>query len=482
MKTHLLPLLLAIAAPAIAATDFQTFQSADVVLGQPDFTTTAATSGQPNRFSSSYSVAADPTTGKVFVADSANNRVLRFSSTAAAQSGANPEAVFGQLNFTTSTANQGGAVSASTLDFPIGVSVDSTGRLWVADYGNERVLGFYLASYLSNDPPADIVVGQANFTSSVTAVTQTGLNSPAFATVGPDDTLWVADYGNNRVLRFASITTKPLVGASADGVLGQTLFTTNGTSATASGLASPAQLFPDTTGRLWVADYNHNRVLRFDNAASLGNGAAATVALGQPDLTTITTGLSSTKMNGPAGVYFDASGNLWVAERGNKRVLRFAAAASLSTGSSANLALGQPNFTTVGATPSAQTLAGPWNIAAGANGDLLVGDLDASRVLRFSPITTPGATPHPRVVVPGPKVYSTTAARALLRGRASDAGGTLSRVQVKVGHRPYANATGRATWRFFANLAPGRNVIFVRAVDASGAMSSAVRLTITRTP
>jgi hypothetical protein len=70
----------------------------------------------------------------------------------------------------------------------------------------------------------------------------------------------------------------------------------------------------------------------------------------------------------------------------------------------------------------------------------------------------------------------------LLRGRATDAGGTLSRVQVKVGHRPYRNAAGRATWRFFANLAPGRNVIFVRAIDVSGAMSSAVRLTITRTP
>jgi hypothetical protein len=163
-------------------------------------------------------------------------------------------------------------------------------------------------------------------------------------------------------------------------------------------------------------------------------------------------------------------------------VLRFTAAASLSTGSGANLVLGQPNFTTAAAPPSAQTLAGPWNIAPGANGSLLVGDVAGNRVLRFSPITTPGSTPHPRVVVPGPKVYSTTSARVLLHGRATDAGGTLARVQVKVGHRPYRNAAGLANWRFFANLAPGRNVVFVRAVDVSGAMSSAVRLTITRTP
>jgi hypothetical protein len=187
-------------------------------------------------------------------------------------------------------------------------------------------------------------------------------------------------------------------------------------------------------------------------------------------------------MNGAAGVYFDASGNLWVAELGNKRVTRFATAASLSTGSGANLVLGQPNFTTAGTTPSAQTLAGPWNVAAGANGSLLVGDVAGNRVLRFSPITTTGPTPHPRVVVIGRKVYSTTAARVLLRGRATDAGGTLSRVQVKLNRRPYRNAAGLANWRFPANLAPGRNIIFVRAVDVSGAMSSAVRLTITRIP
>jgi sugar lactone lactonase YvrE len=482
MKTLLLPLLLAVAAPVFAATDFQTFQAADVVLGQPDFTTTTATNGQPNRFSISYSAAMDPTTGKVFVADYGNNRVLRFSSAAAAQSSSNPEAVFGQMNFTASTANQGGAVSASTLSNPVSVSVDSSGRLWVADFSNNRVLGFYLASYLSNDPPADIVVGQANFTTSAAATTQTGLTGPVFATVGPDDTLWVSDYGNNRILRYATITAKPVVNASADGVLGQTLFTTSATSATANGLLNPAQLFPDSAGRLWVADYGHNRVLRFDGAAALANGAAATVALGQPDLITVATGLSSTKMNTPAGVYFDAGGNLWVAELGNKRVIRFAAAASLSTGSGANLVLGQPNFTTAGTPPSAQTLAGPWNIAAGANGSLLVADVAGNRVLRFSPVTTPGSTPHPRVVVPGPKVYSTASARVLLRGRAADAGGTLARVQVKVNRRPYRNAAGLANWRFFANLQSGRNAILVRAVDVSGTMSSAVRLTITRTP
>ncbi len=140
--------------------------------------------------------------------------------------------------------------------------------------------------------------------------------------------------------------------ASADGVLGQTLFTTSATAATASSVATPAQLFPDAAGRLWVADYGHNRVLRFDGATALANGSAATVALGQPDLTTVTSGLSSTKMNGPAGVYFDAQGNLWVAELSNKRVLRFAAAASLPTGSGANLVLGQPNFTTAGPRPA----------------------------------------------------------------------------------------------------------------------------------
>jgi hypothetical protein len=71
------------------------------------------------------------------VTDGANHRVLFFpaGSTTATR-------VYGQSTFTSGTANAGGPVSAKTLNTPMGIAVDSSGRLFVADAYNHRVLVF----------------------------------------------------------------------------------------------------------------------------------------------------------------------------------------------------------------------------------------------------------------------------------------------------------------------------------------------------
>jgi secreted PhoX family phosphatase len=84
--------------------------------------------------------------------------------------------------------------------------------------------------------------------------------------------------------------------------------------------------------------------------ASLGtNGAAATVELGQPSGTAFTSntanngGISSSTLNSPQGIAFD-SGNLWIADSFNNRVLEYTF--TFTSGESASLVLGQSGFTT----------------------------------------------------------------------------------------------------------------------------------------
>ena len=80
------------------AAQFYTYQNAASVLGQSSFT--AATTGNTaTRTSSPRGLAVDPATGKLFVADRDNNRVLRYSSTLAFKSGAAAELVLGQAAF-----------------------------------------------------------------------------------------------------------------------------------------------------------------------------------------------------------------------------------------------------------------------------------------------------------------------------------------------------------------------------------------------
>ncbi len=74
--------------------------------------------------------------GNVYVADG-NNRVLEYHTPLTTDTVA--DVVLGQPNFTSNTANNGG-VSASSLYGPHGVAVDTAGNVYVADLYNNRVL------------------------------------------------------------------------------------------------------------------------------------------------------------------------------------------------------------------------------------------------------------------------------------------------------------------------------------------------------
>jgi DNA-binding beta-propeller fold protein YncE len=141
--------------------------------------------------------------------------------------------------------------------------VDVAGRLWVGEYGNHRLLRFDDAAAKPNGAPADGVLGQPDFTSSVATTTRHGMNKPAGIAVDSAGTLWVADAYNHRVLRFDDAAAKPN-GAPADGVLGQPDFVSRVTTKTRRGMNYPQDVAMDSTRHLWVADSAWDRVLMFD--------------------------------------------------------------------------------------------------------------------------------------------------------------------------------------------------------------------------
>ena len=130
---------------------FANNQAASFVVGQPDFTSRSA-SRTAATFSAPYDVALDPTTGKVFICDLGNNRVLRYTSIKHFIFNQEAEGVLGQSNFT----NGNAGVSATRMNSPTGIHVDNTGTLWVSEFCNSRVLRFDNASNKSNGAIAPI--------------------------------------------------------------------------------------------------------------------------------------------------------------------------------------------------------------------------------------------------------------------------------------------------------------------------------------
>jgi len=359
------------------------FMLANGVLGTTDFVTnTNYAAPSTTTLAEPFCVAIDPTTGKLFVADRDNRRVLRWSSVNKLIDGSPAEVVFGQPDFVTRTANTGG-LSASSMNNPNSIYVDANGTLWVADRDNHRVLRFDNASTKTTGANADGVLGQPNFTSNTSGTTAALLSAPTSVFVDGSGRLWVADKDNNRVVRFDNAAAKPN-GSNADGVLGQSDFVTGSSGLSASTMDAPWGVYVDVTGILWVAERFNSRVTRFNNAASLANGSSANGVLGQTDFVTGSSGLTQSKFDGPRGVFMDGLGRLYVGDEGNSRVIVFTSAATKPNGADADNVLGQPDFVTTGGVTSATGLNYPSTVFIdNGNNHIWIPDTYSHRILRY---------------------------------------------------------------------------------------------------
>jgi len=343
------------------------FQVADVVIGESGI-----------ELNNPSGVAVDPNTGKLFVSDSDNNRILRFASAEAAElSGATSEAIFG--------------VTTTTMNGPTGICVDTFGRLWVADTNNHRVLRYDNASTKVTGAAADGVLGRENYTSNTSApqtYTNT-MNSPTDVWVDSAGRLWVADLINHRILRFDKAGAKE-DGDDADEVLGQENFTTNSSGNSQSQMNSPISIIGSTTGHLFVADLMNNRVLCYTNVVQKRNLANASIVLGQFEFDEKNPSTSQTGMQNPSGLGLDAYGNLYVADLNNNRVLIFKDAINKSNGDAADHVLGQDSFdkkseNNGNTEPNPSTLHNPYFLNVDIPNDYLwVADYGNNRVLRFT--------------------------------------------------------------------------------------------------
>lgn len=267
---------------------------AAVVLGQPDFNSNAVNNGTGDPRVPGQKTLRGPEgvwiqNGKLFVADTGNDRVLIWNSIPRSNFQA-ADVVLGQANFGTGAQQDLTKAplnpQANTLLTPVSVSSDGQ-RLYVTDLGYNRVL-IWNGIPTQNQQPADIVIGQPDMTSSAsnnatklcapTSKNDEGedvypplcmatLDFPRYA-LSDGQRLFIADGGNDRVVIFNRVPTEN--GATADIVLGQLGGQVNQSSdsayplriAGADALRTPMSLAWDGTN-LYVSDPYNRRVMVF---------------------------------------------------------------------------------------------------------------------------------------------------------------------------------------------------------------------------
>jgi sugar lactone lactonase YvrE len=324
------------------------------------------------------------------------------------------------------TTDMNASVVLGQSDFTTGVQATSaTGLSYprataIDGNGNLWVADEYNSRVLEFKTPftsgmsASLVIGQGNFTTSGLATSQNGLNYATGLAFDPSGNLWVADTFNSRILEFVPPFSN---GMNASLVIGQQDYTSGSSATTASGLGYPWAITFDSSGNLWVADSGNSRVLEFKTPFT--SGMSASLVIGQQNYTSGTSVTSASGFNGPVAIVFDSSDNLWVAEEANNRVLEFKT--PLTTGMSASLVIGQGDFTTAGSSTSQDGLYAPNGVAFDSASNLWVADRNNNRTLEFTP---PFTTNQGASLVLGQESFTTNTPATTATGQALPMGVT----------------------------------------------------------
>ena len=247
---------------------------------------------------------------------------------------------------------------------PVGVVVDTSGNVFVADFGGGAVREIVAPAYtsvktiasltspvgLTLDSSGNLYVAAQSQTSiteylasggySSTQSLGSGFNGPTGVAVDKAGNVYVADQGNNQVKKIPA-------GNGASVVLG-------------SGFKLPGGVAVDSAGNVFVADTGNSAIKEIQT-----NGTVTTLGSG---------------FNGPTGVALDASGNLYVADAGNNGIKELPAAGGYTTilpiGIGFNNPQGAPGFNN------------PQGVAVDSHGNVFIGD-SGNAVVEEAAVSTP---------------------------------------------------------------------------------------------
>ena len=214
----------------------------------------------------------------------------------------------------------GGPALAATLNDPRDIAVDSHGNVYVADADNHRVRRIEFESgIISTVAGTGELASEQGFSGDGGPATSAELGYPLGLAVDGHDNLYIADIWTNSVRRVDA-TTGTISTVAGTGEQGFSDFSGDGGPATSAEIGLPFGLAADSLGNLYIPDRRHHVVRRVDAVS----GTISTVA-GTPRQRGFAGDggpATSALLNSPWKLTVDSLGNLYISDRGNRRVRR----------------------------------------------------------------------------------------------------------------------------------------------------------------
>ncbi len=290
--------------------------------------------------------------GNIYVADYGNNLIRKITAGGLVSTVAG-NGFQGSLN---------GTAAASSFNKPSSLVVDASGNIYITDSGNNRIREITAAGMVSTIAGADSA-GYINASD-----TSALFFDPLGITRDGAGNLYVADAGNN-VIRLIT------PGAVVSTFAGATdSLTSNGTPSP-SIFDNPTGIAMDGTGNLVVANYLNNNILKVSSAGLVSLIAGSQQLQGSangPD--------SAATFYLPNSVAVDAANNIYVADGVNNLIRKISAGGTVSTFA------GSGSAGSADSTGTAASFNGPGGLAFDASGNLYVADTNNNLIRKISPL------------------------------------------------------------------------------------------------
>lgn len=265
-------------------------------------------------------LAVDPA-GNLFIADSGNHAVRRI-------------AVDGTITTVAGTGNRGfsgdgGSAKRARLNTPTAVAIDSKGNLYIADTLNHRIRKVNRAGTIVTVAGSGALstvghgTGGFGFSGDGGPAISAQLSIPEGVAIDGHGNLFIADTGNDRIRMMSPSGIIRTVAGT-----GKNAYAGNGGPAIRANLYAPVGIAIGPGGSVYFSERYQNTIREITLRGLIGLVAGRGGVRGDGG-----DGGSAVraKLNDPQGIAFDASGELYVADTGNRRVRVVAPNGSITT-------------------------------------------------------------------------------------------------------------------------------------------------------
>lgn len=295
--------------------------------------------------------------GNLYVADSRNHRIRKIDTggiiTTFAGTGV------------TSYSGDGGPATAAEMSYPESIAFDAAGNMYFSDHWDACVRKIDAAGIITTVAGT----GVYGYSGDGGPATAAMLDNPCHVQLDGAGNLYICDWVNARVRKVNNAGIITTIAGN-----GTASFSGDGGPATAAGMR-PSSTLIDAAGNILVCDGVNRRVRKIDAAGTIttiaGGGGDGYSGDGGP--------ATAAQFRYMAGMVFDASGNLLVADQSNNVVRKIDAAGMIST----IAGTGTDGYSGDGGPATAAQFRFPTMMTISPTGQLLVSDLQNNRVRRL---------------------------------------------------------------------------------------------------